>query len=62
MELGLIESDQLEELINEMTKERFKKGQAYIEFAQSLDANISVSQAHIVSRNYYGMYHPPGGR
>jgi len=45
-----------------MTKERFKKGQAYIEFAQSLDANISVSQAHIVSRNYYGMYHPPGGR
>ncbi|MBI1927998.1 hypothetical protein HYR99_27620 [Candidatus Poribacteria bacterium] len=33
MELGLISSAQLESLINEMTKARFKKGQAYIEFA-----------------------------
>ena len=57
MELGLIQSAQLEELINEMTKARFKKGQAYIEFAQCLDINISENQAHIVSRNYYGMYH-----
>jgi len=57
IELGLIESDKLEELINEMTKERFKKGQAYLEFARSLDINVSENQTHIVSRNYYGMYH-----
>ena len=57
IELGLIESDQLGELINEMTKARFGKGQAYIEFAQNLDANISENHTHIVSRNYYGMYH-----
>lgn len=57
MELGLIQPTQLEELINEMTKERFKKGQAYIGFAASLDFNISENQVHIVSRNYYGMYH-----
>jgi uncharacterized protein (UPF0332 family) len=57
MELGLIQPAQLEELINEMAKERFKKGQAYIEFARNLDVNISENQAHIVSRNYYGMYH-----
>jgi len=29
MELGLIQSSQLQELINEMTKERFKKGQGF---------------------------------
>ena len=57
MELGLIDSTQLQELINEMTKERFKKGRAYLEFASNLDANIKDYQAHIISRNYYGMYH-----
>lgn len=57
MELGLIQSAQLEELINEITKERFIKGQAYIEFARSLDVSVLENQAHIVSRNYYGMYH-----
>ena len=57
MELGLIQSAQLEELINGMTKARFKKGQSYIEFVKKLDVNIPENQAHIVSRNYYGMYH-----
>ena len=57
MELGFIQSAQLEELMNEMTKARFKKGQAYIEFTRKLDINNSEDQAHIVSRNYYGMYH-----
>jgi hypothetical protein len=52
MELGLIQPVQLEELINEMTKEHFKKGQAYIEFARSLDVNVSENQVHIVSRNF----------
>jgi uncharacterized protein (UPF0332 family) len=57
VKLGLIESKKIGELINEMVKERFKKGKAYIEFASKLNINSPEEQTHIVSRNYYGIYH-----
>ncbi|MDQ1329055.1 MAG: hypothetical protein QG641_2344 [Candidatus Poribacteria bacterium] len=57
VKLGLIESEKLEILVNEMAKDRFAKGKAYIEFASKLDINSPEDQPHIISRNYYGMYH-----
>jgi uncharacterized protein (UPF0332 family) len=55
--IKLIESKKLDELINEMVRDRFLKGKAYIKFASKLDVGSPEDQAHIVSRNYYGMYH-----
>jgi len=40
-----------------MVKDRFTKGKAYIEFASKLDINSPEDQPHIISRNYYCMYH-----
>jgi uncharacterized protein (UPF0332 family) len=57
VKLGLIESEKLEILVNEMVKDRFVKGKAYIDFASKLDINSREDQPHIISRNYYGMYH-----
>ena len=56
-ELGLLDGNQFESLINEMTKMRFEKGRAYINFADKLNENSSEDQVHIISRNYYAIYH-----
>ena len=57
IKIGLIEHKEFDKLVNEMVKDRFKKGKAYIEFASKLNINSPEDQAHIVSRNYYGIYH-----
>jgi len=57
IKIGLIEHKEFDKLVNEMVKDRFKKGKAYIEFASKLNINSPEDQAHIVSRNYYGMFH-----
>jgi uncharacterized protein (UPF0332 family) len=56
VDLGLIDSKQLENFINEMFN-YFKKGKAFIEFALKLNTNSPEDQPQIISRNYYGMYH-----
>jgi len=57
VDLGLIDSKQLENFINGMVKDRFKKGKAFIEFALKLNISSPEDQPQIISRNYYGMYH-----
>lgn len=57
VELNLIQSDELGELINQLTVHRFLKGQQYIKFAQKLNSKDKDEQPHIISRCYYGMYH-----
>ena len=57
VELNLIRSDELEELINQLVVARFLKGQRYIKFARKLDSSNIDEQVHIISRCYYGMYH-----
>lgn len=40
IKIGLIEHKEFDKLINEMVKERFKKGKAYIEFASKLKIKL----------------------
>lgn len=56
-ELNLISTTKVEELISQLTKDRFKKAQAYLKFAHQLNLQREEEQAHIVSRIYYAMYH-----
>jgi len=56
-ELNLISTTEVEELINHLVKDRFKKAQAYLKFTRQLNPQQEIEQTHIVSRVYYAMYH-----
>ena len=53
VKLNLIQLNELEKLINQLTVDRFLKGQQYIKFARKLDSNDIDEQIHIISRCYF---------
>lgn len=57
VDLGYLTKTQVDELINRLVSDRFKKAMDYLAFIQRLDANETLNQPHIVSRCYYAMYH-----
>lgn len=57
VDLGLLESIVLNELLDRLVDDRLEKARSYQSFAAQLDVADSTHQPHIISRCYYAMYH-----
>ena len=53
---GLVENSQIEQIIEQVTKDRFNLGKAKIEFACKLDLNDTEACKVIIALCYYAMY------
>lgn len=56
VEEGLVENSQIEQIIEQVTKDRFNLGKAKAEFARTLDENESEACKVIITLCYYAMY------
>jgi uncharacterized protein (UPF0332 family) len=57
VEEGLVENSQVEQIIEQVTKDRFNLGKAKAEFACTLDENEPEACKVIIALCYYAMYH-----
>ena len=56
VEEGLVENSQVEQIIEQVTKDRFNLGKAKVEFARTLDENEAEACKTIIALCYYAMY------
>lgn len=56
IEEGLVANSQIEQIIEQVTKDRFNLGKAKAEFARTLDANEPEACKVIIALCYYAMY------
>jgi CMP-2-keto-3-deoxyoctulosonic acid synthetase len=56
VEEGLVENSQVEQIIEQVTKDRFNLGKAKAEFARELDENNPEACKAIIAMCYYAMY------
>ena len=56
VEEGLVENSQVEQIIEQVTKDRFNLGKAKADFAQTLDPNDPEACKVIIALCYYAMY------
>ncbi|MBM3240628.1 hypothetical protein FJZ31_30460 [Candidatus Poribacteria bacterium] len=56
VEEGLVENFQIEQIIEQVTKDRFNLGKTKIEFARKLDLNDIEACKVIIALCYYAMY------
>lgn len=57
IEEGLVDNSQIEQIIEQVTIDRFNMGKAKIEFARTLDNNKSEACKVVITLCYYSMYH-----
>jgi CMP-2-keto-3-deoxyoctulosonic acid synthetase len=57
VEEGLVENSQIEQIIEQVTKDRFNLGKAKADFAHILDPNDPEACKVIIALCYYAMYH-----
>ena len=57
VEEGLVENSQIEQIIEQVTKDRFNLGKAKADFAHTLDPNDPEACKVIIALCYYAMYH-----
>jgi hypothetical protein len=57
VEEGLVANSQIEQIIEQVTKDRFNLGKAKAEFACTLDENEPEACKVIIALCYYAMYH-----
>jgi hypothetical protein len=53
VDLGYLARAQVDDLLANLVRDRLAKAQAYLDFAEQLDAGVVLNQPHIVSRCYY---------
>ena len=56
VEEGLVDNSEIEQIIEQVTKDRFYLGKAKAEFARTLDMNKSEACKVIITLCYYAMY------
>ena len=54
---NMIENSHIEQIIEQITKDRFNLGKAKFEFAQKLDINDPEACKVVIALCYYAMYH-----
>jgi uncharacterized protein (UPF0332 family) len=57
VEEGLVENSKIEQIIEQVTKDRFNLGKAKADFAHTLDPNDPEACKVIIALCYYAMYH-----
>ncbi len=57
VEEGLVENSQIEQIIEQVAKDRFNLGKAKADFVQTLDPNDPEACKVIIALCYYAMYH-----
>ena len=57
VEEGLVDNSQIEQIIEQVTKDRLNLGKAKVEFARTLDENEPEACKVIITLCYYTLYH-----